>query len=295
MTAKATTTVSVPAEVKEGLTFTRKSDKSKLPEKLERLTAAITKLNTVVNGDDVGAIREAQDEATAALEEYNNLKTRSDYDDIVEGAIARGENPMKPALVQGYITLKKVTSENTLGVVTYSVEDYEAQIDFIAFNSLGGRLMGAKTQPLASQLGYMVLVAKGVKDGNSAAQITAAYQKSKGKVITKVFSKAPSNNELKAALQELIDSIYFEDNGKGQNRFMVTTEWLHWFADNINSTRYGKGSLSRSAKSVKAIIQSAAALYHAFFNRYGVSTVVDKENAVLGKAVEPDGKKTAAA
>lgn len=286
----ATTTVSVPAEVKEGLTFTRKSDKAELPGMLAKLEAAIGKLNGVVNGDDVSVIRSAQDEANTALEEYNKHKTLCDYEDLLEIP-----DPMKAALIKGYITLKKVTTENTLGVVTYSVDDVEAQIDFIAFNSIGGRLMGAKTQPLASQLGYMVLVSKGVKDGNSAAQITAAYQKSKGKVITKVFSKAPSNNELKAALQELIDSIYFEDNGKGQNRFMVTSEWLHWFSDNINSTRYGKGSLSRSAKSVKAIIQSAAALYHAFFNRYGVSTVVDKENAVIGAAIQPDGKKTAAA
>lgn len=285
MTKTATTTVTMPKEVKEGLTFIRKSDKSKLPELLAELNIAVEKLNGVANGDDVTAIREAQDGVNTALETYNKHKTLCDYEDFAETP-----NPMKAALVAGYITLKKVISVDMLGVTAYSVEDAEMQIDFIAFNGISGHLMGAKTQLIASQLGYMTLLAKGEKDGNSVAEITAAYQKAKNKPITKVFKKAPSKNELKAALQELIDSIYFEDNGSGKNKFMVTSEWLHWFTDNINRTYYGKGVISRSAKSVKQIIQSAAALYNAYFNKYGIRTAVDKDNFVTGSVAEETEK-----
>ena len=275
-----TMTVSAPSEIKKGFSFTRKSDPSKLPELLSKLEEAVATLNTVVNDDDVSAIREANDAATSALEAYNQHKTLCDYEDLIETS-----DPMKSALAKGYILLKRVTTENSLGVVNYNIEDTEVQIDFPAFSNIAGKLMGAKTQLFASQLGYMVLIAKGVADGNSAAAITTAYQKAKNKPIMKVLTKAPSKNELKAALQDLLDSIYFEDNGSGKNKFMVTSEWLHWFTDAINRAYYGKGYLTRSAKSVKQIIQHACSLYHAYYNKYGVSTSVDKDNVVVGAPI----------
>lgn len=278
-----TTTATVPtAELREGLKFTRKSDKSKLPIKLAELTASVEALSAVINDDDMTAIRKAQEDVNTALETYNKLKTLADYEDFLET-----EDPMKAALITGYITLKKVSTVKVLGVSECILEDVDVQVDFIALNAIGGRLMGAKTQLLASQVGYMVLLAKAEKDGNSVAEVTKAYQKAKNRPITKVFSKAPSKNELKEALQELIDAIYFEDNGSGKNKFMVTSGWLHWFCDSVNRTSYGKGNLSRSAKSVKAIVQTAAGLYHAFYHHYGITEVIDRENVVVPREEAP--------
>jgi len=282
-------TNSVPNEIKKGITFTPQGKKEELPKLLQALLDTVDTLNEVSSKDDIGARVEATEAVNKARDAYNREATLCAYDDFLVQ-----EDPMKAALAAGYITVKKVVSntDREMNTVTYSVEDDVKQIDFIAFSSAGhSRLMGAKAKMKASQLGYMVLVQKGYKDGNSIAEITAAYQKSKGKTITKVFKKAPSANEMKAELQELLDEIYFSDNGKGENRFMVTSGWLHWFEDAINNTSYGKGFLTRRSKNPKDIIQTACALYHAYFNKYGVSTAADKENVVKGSYPEAKTKK----
>lgn len=280
----ATTTVTVPAEVKKGLAYNRQSNTAELETREKTLNEAIESLNEVANGDDLKEQRTAHDKVDNALKSYNEYKTLVEYENFMETS-----DPMKTALIAGYITLKKVSSEDNLGITSYKAEDTDAQIDFIAFNGFT-HSMDKRVQLRASQLGYMVLLAKGVADGNSAAAITTAYQKAKGRPISKVYKSAPSKNDLKESLQELLDSIYFEDNGKGLNKFMVTTEWLNWFSDAINRTGYGKGYLSRTGKNPKQIVQTAAALYNAYFNKYGIRTVADGTNFVLGGF--PDEKKS---
>lgn len=289
MTKTATTTAKVPTEVGTK-TYTRESDKSKLPTLLADVELAKTKLNGVVNGDDVKAIAQATEGLNKALEAYNAHKTLCDYEDMLEKA-----DPMKVALQTGYITLKKAVAktERALNITTYEIEDTDSQIDFCAFSTRGGNLMHGSTATDASQMGYMTLVAKAAGDGSDVSAVTTAYQSARGKVVTEVYTEAPSTNKMKEALQKLINDIYFEDNGKGLNRFMVTTEWLHWFNDAISKTTYTKGNLGRSVKQPKLIIQTACALYHAFYNKYGITTVIDREHVVV-QAIDDGEPKTKA-
>lgn len=282
-----TTTVKTPTKtLKEGFRYQRQSDPATLTDLNSKLDTAIEKLNGVINGDNTLEIHSAQENANAALENYNKTATLVAYEDFLET-----DDPMQSALKAGYITVKQLVTVDMLGMKVVSAEDKDTQIDFIALSGIGGRLMGMKTQLYAQQMGYMVLLAKADADGKSIDAVNAAFRT---KPLVKVFESAPSKNDLKNALQTLLDEMYFEDNGKGKNRFMVTSGVANWFIDSINRCSYGKGNLSRSAKSPKAIIQTAAALWHSFYNKYGVRTVVDKDNIVTADAVEHEVSEAAA-
>lgn len=292
-----------PAGMNEGLTFVRTITPEMLKKSRDTLEEKVTALNEVCNGDDLVKRRDAQDAVDEALLIYNRDKTRSDYEDLLSK-----ENPMKEALIEGYITLAKVDKEvdKDLNLVSYKVVDSVKQIDFIQLNAISTklRLMGAKVKQKASQMAYMTLIHKGLGDSCAttaaekqrvAADITAAYLKGKDRTVTEVLKAEPSKNALKKALQSLIDEVYFEDNGSGKNTFMVTSGWLHWFEDFITKTNYGKGFLSRSAITPKAVIQAVAGLYHAAFNDYGIKVAIDKENAVALETVTVQKAEEAAA
>lgn len=286
-----TNTATVPTDtMKEAVKgYVRKSNPADVEIAFAKLNAAVEEQNKVFGSDNLSEQRTAVDKTEKALAEYNNTKTLVEYENFMEQPI-----PMKAALIKGFISLKKVISKTELGITKFSVEDTDAQVDFVAFNGFT-QSMSAKTQLIASQMGYMVLLKEGMADGQSAAAITAAYQKAKGRVISKVYTgkTAPSNNAMKEQLQELIDAIFFEDNGNGKNKFMVTNEWMHWFTSAINKATYGKGFLTRTGKNPKQIIQTAAALYNAFYNKYGISLTVDREAFCIAASPYDEEKKAA--
>lgn len=278
-----TTTVKVPTEV-QAITYPCTRTAEELKRLLDALKGATAKLTEAMAGEDLDAQRKAVDESTKALESYNEYATQYQYEQFL-----KTENPMKTALIQGYITLKRINSEDNLGVKTFSAGDVDRQVDFISFNTRC-RLLGAKTVQYASQMGYIILVDKGVGDGADIAAITKAYQSARGRVVLDVLEAAPSMKKKKEALQNLLDAIYFEDCGTGKNKFMVTKEWVNWFQDAISRAGYTKGTLFRQSRAPKDILQTACALYHAYFNKYGIRVAADRENFVAGAEYHEETK-----
>jgi len=272
----STTTAKVPTEVQKPA-FQRKTTDEELARLFTVLEDSTAKLTEALNTDNLKAQAEAAANNDKALKEYNNYAIRVAYEGFLLTPV-----PMKTALKAGYIALKNVTVRDDLGMKTASVGNVERQIDFSSFNTYCHAL-GAKVLLAASQMGYVVFMEKSLSDGKDAAALTKVYQSSKGRTVTKVLEAAPSMNEKKRTLQDLIDEIYFEDCGTGKNRFMVTKEWISWFEDHISITGYKKGSLYRQSRTPKDIIQTACALYHAYYNKYGIDAVGDKEHVLRGE------------
>lgn len=272
-------TAAVPEKVQKPV-FQKTTTTEELDRKLTKLENSVAKLTEAFNTENLNAQREAVAENEEALKDYNAYATRVAYEEFLSTDI-----PMKSALKAGYITLKKVVCEEDLGVKNYKTDTVKKQIDFVSFNSYC-RTMSAKVSPFASQMGYIVFLSKGIGDGKNAADLTKVYQSARGRVITEVLKSAPSMNKKKEALQNLIDAIYFEDCGTGKNRFMVTKEWVNWFQDHICKTGYTEGSLYRQSKTPKEVLQTACALYHAFFNKYGIDSVGDRDHVLKGSTNE---------
>jgi len=271
----ATTTAKVPTTVQKPA-FQRKTTDEELARLFTVLETSTTKLSEALNTDNLKAQAEAAANNDKALKEYNNYAIRVAYEKFLLKPI-----PMKAALKAGYIALKTVNVKEALGVKEASVGDIKRQIDFSSFNTYCHAL-GAKANINASQMGYVVFIEKGITDGKKPEDLTKIYRASKGRVITKELTAAPSMNELKRTLQDLIDEVYFEDCGTGKNRFMVTKEWISWFKDYISTTGYTEGSLFRKSRAPKEILQGACAMYHAYFNKYGIDSVGDREHVLRG-------------
>lgn len=272
----ATTTAKVPTTVQKPA-FQRKTTDEELARLYTVLEESTAKLTEALNTDNLKEQAEAVANNDKALKEYNNYAIRVAYEGFLLTPI-----PMKTALKAGYITLKNVSVREDLGMKTASVGDVERQIDFSSFNTYC-HAFGSKVLLAASQMGYVIFIEKGITDGKDPANLTKVYQNSKGRTVIKQLTAVPSMNEKKRTLQDLIDEIYFEDCGTGKNRFMVTKEWISWFQDYISKTGYTKGSLYRQSRSPKEILQTACAIYHAFFNKYGIDEVGDRDNVLKGE------------
>lgn len=272
-TKVATPTETSAEVVTKANEFTRTTTAEELANHKTKLENASSELSVALMGDDMKLIDEKQKAVDEAVEGYNGYKTRYEYENYLES-----ENPAYEALKAGYIDLAKVTLKKELGVTKAEVKYAPVQIDFVAFDATSKyRIFGAKLGTQAQQCGYIAALLKGVASGKSVEDVTKAYKASGKRAIVKVITEEPKLAMLKDALQDLVDELLFIDNGKGKNKFMVSSHWAHFFLDCIATSKYGKGELSVNVYGVKRIIAAAAGMYHAALNEYGITLNIDDQ------------------
>lgn len=251
----------------------RKTSSDGLDSKLDALEKATKALQTAAESENLAEFAKANEDAKDAQDDYNNYFTKYCFENFLEA-----EHPAFEVLKAGFLDYKSIKGESTMGSVTYSVVTVSKQINFLAFNA-EARCFGNKLGKAATLLAYYVSLYKTAQVANGKNIISGfnhAYQTTRRTVAQdQLLSKAPSKTLLKKALQDVIDELWFVDNGKNENKYVVTTQWCNFMLDFIVTARMTKTEAFYQTTSPEKVVQACANLMHKLINRYDISIKVE--------------------
>lgn len=221
--------------------------RTELEHNIALLNEAIT--NNASN-DEVG---KAIDAAETKCAELNNELRLEKY-----AAIRADENPMRKAildLIYPQVKVKRIVDKKT-NAVSYELSDAFAYIDLIELENFCGSQIGHaagwryKPEDLAR-----FLAAKATKElGGDWKDLVANFHMSKQAERTQIADPT-SGSQLTKRLQNVVDAIYFIDNGSGLNTLKVTSKDIAFMQ--LVSCKKGRKPLTVTMPQGKTVLNLA--------------------------------------
>lgn len=202
------------------------------------------------SNDEVG---KAIDAAETKCAELNNELRLEKY-----AAIRADENPMRKAildLIYPQVKVKRIVDKKT-NAVSYELSDAFAYIDLIELENFCGSQIGHaagwryKPEDLAR-----FLAAKATKElGGDWKDLVANFHMSKQAERTQIADPT-SGSQLTKRLQNVVDAIYFIDNGSGLNTLKVTSKDIAFMQ--LVSCKKGRKPLTVTMPQGKTVLNLA--------------------------------------
>lgn len=202
------------------------------------------------SNDEVG---KAIDAAETKCAELNNELRLEKY-----AAIRADENPMRKAildLIYPQVKVKRIVDKKT-NAVSYELSDAFAYIDLIELENFCGSQIGHaagwryKPEDLAR-----FIAAKATKDlGGDWKDLVANFHMSKQAERTQIADPT-SGSQLTKRLQNVVDAIYFIDNGSGLNTLKVTSKDIAFMQ--LVSCKKGRKPLTVTMPQGKTVLNLA--------------------------------------
>lgn len=207
----------------------------------------------ISNNASNDAVNKAIEAAESKCAELNNELRLEKY-----SAIRTDENPMRKAildLVYPQVKVKRLVDKKT-NSVSYELNEAFAYIDLIELENFCGSQIGHtpgwryKPEDLAR-----FLAAKATKElGGDWKDLIANFRMSKQAERTQIADPT-SGAQLTKRLQEVVDAIYFVDNGSGLNVHKVTSKDIAFMT--LVSCKKGRKPLTVTMPQGKTVLNLA--------------------------------------
>lgn len=200
---------------------------------LMEINAAISRYNTALAANDAAAMSVAEGEAKTAVKEYNDQMEL----DLIQRH-KDDDNPVYGVLKEAFIpTLKTHVLRDEGVTLALEVVPSERMVSLARVFKVIGRKIEWKDQ--AQNLAYLLTARASKGVGLSVEALRDQYKMSAKAKSIQTPPNPLSNTSLLKVLQSVIDSIIYEDDGKGHNVYKAYNADLNFVLECF--TREGKG------------------------------------------------------
>lgn len=197
-----------------------------LDELRQEAVKAVATYSETYNSDSIlSVVNEAKEKADEAISAYNTEAICLKYHEWLNA-----DNPVITAITELYVGVIKIKTnkDSETNTVTYSVEDAQRMVDLIALDErakeVGKDITAVHTWKYKAEKFNKLSAFRTAMD---LKQDTKALEKSyfiSQKAAEIDMGKTPtSNTQMLKQLQEVIDCIIYEDNGKGANTYKASS------------------------------------------------------------------------
>lgn len=221
------------------------------------INESIAKYNKALRDKDLDAMTEAEVALAKAESDY----AASKCDEVYELLKAQ-ESPLKAAIIQHhYVVIRHKTLRKDGAIIGFEVSEREVQIDLVHFCKAAR--LDATWQFTVEKFNQLLAVRAAHELGLSNAEVRklkdSFYMNNLARAID-MGDTPDSNTAICKQLQQVIDAILFEDNGKGKNSHRVNNHDVAYLV--MSYTRRGKKALSIAVAKNTFVHRLVADVFH---------------------------------
>lgn len=223
----------------------------------QTINDSIAKYNKALRDKDLDAITEAETVLAKAEADY----AASKYNEVCAQLTAQ-ENPLKAAIIQHhYVVLRHKVLRKDGAITGFEVSEREVQVDLVKFCK--DARLDATWQYTVEKFNQLLAVRAAHELGLSNSEIRklkdSFYMNNLARAID-MGNTPDSNTAICKQLQQVIDAILFEDNGKGKNAHRVNNHDVAYLV--MSYTRRGKKALSIAVAKNTFVHRLVADVFH---------------------------------
>lgn len=213
---------------------TKKADK---PQTLEALkeAASVERMNVehALKTDSRTSLKAAMDKAQEAVKAYNSTLLEQLF-----AGFLRAENPILAFMTQGFYKRMSISTNDGKEGTTVSLNEKDAFLPlarFVTFANTQKVVRSASWQSKVQRVTALLSIRAAQDIGQDVSQMLVDFdmdEKARGMVKKDVQPRAKnpiSNGTLTAAMQDMLDDVFYIDNGKDQNQYRIVSATLHYF------------------------------------------------------------------